>query len=109
MAGSRKSIFSGYTVEQVEDFDWWFSSNMEQYSVLKDVCWVYGKESKKKFSMRTVIELLRSGLDPRWRDVNFSVTNSFVPMLQRRLEADRPDLKKYLTPHRKEVYTRKVV
>jgi hypothetical protein len=94
------SIFSGYDMDKVEDFEWWFLDNLKQYQVIQEMCIAYAKEAKKKFSLRTLFEILRAGLDLRWRHVTVSLSNDFIPMLQRRLEADRPDLKKYLTPYR---------
>lgn len=98
MAKSKgKNIFSEYGVDKVEQFDWWFWDNLEQYKAIQDCICIYGKEAKKKFSLRTVLEVLRAGLDSRWRHIEMSFNNDFIPMLQRRLEFDRPELNEYLT------------
>lgn len=37
MAKSKgKNIFSEYGVDKVEQFDWWFWDNLEQYKAIQD-------------------------------------------------------------------------
>jgi hypothetical protein len=94
---AKKSLFSEYDLDKVEEFEWWFWDNLEQYKVIQDCVTAYGKEAKKKFSLRTVLENLRAGLTSEYRHINISLNNDFIPMLQRKLESDRPDLSVYLT------------
>jgi hypothetical protein len=87
------SIFSGYDVDKVEEFEWWFWDNLEEYRVIQDCIKEFSKRGEK-FSLRVVLDNLRCGLVGNCR---VSINNDFIPMLQRRLEVDRPDLVKYLT------------
>lgn len=98
---SNRNIFSAYDVDKVEEFEWWFYDNVESYRAIQDCITIYGRVAKKKFSLRMVLEMLRAGIDIRWRHIEVSLNNDFIPMLQRRLEMDRPDLMEYLTAIRK--------
>lgn len=101
------NIFSEYGVDKVEEFEWWFWDNLPQYQAIQDCITIYGKVATKKFSLRTILETLRAGLDTRWQHIPISFNNNFIPMLQRRLDHDRPDLSAYLTAvrnaHKKKV------
>jgi len=99
----KKSLYSEYGVEEVDDFEHFIYHHLEEYAAIQECIKRHGEQAGKKFSLRTIIEMLRNGLDEKYRKkkLNFQINNNMVPLFQRRLEHDRPDLSKYLTKVRR--------
>lgn len=80
-----KSVFSDYPESVIKRFERFHSETPEIFEIFKKLSFKMLYAGRKKYSARTIFEVLRWNADLSGRKDPFKINNDFIPMYKRLL------------------------
>lgn len=93
----QNELFSRYDKNQLDRFKKFHSENPHVYTKFKSLVSDMKASGRKKYSARTIFEVMRWSYDLKTKSDDFKISNDFIPIYVRLLVYHKPELRDFFS------------